>query len=371
MLIAHVVASLDARYGGPSRSVRRLAAAQAEAGHTVDILCGGAEEAVEEHGQLTVRTFRLSPPAKVCRSPDLNQHLSHPAYEVIHAHGIWLRPLHYAHIWAKRHRIPFVLSPRGMMASWAWQHHRRRKALAGALLHPGALKAVDGWHVTSSAEGSDIRRLGFVHPQSIAPNGGDVATPAQIETSRNHWIEHLRLPSGTRVALFYSRFHRKKRVIELIDLWNQLAPPGWLLLMVGLPDEFSVAQLRDYVSRAGGVHRVLVEDGTKTPAPFAIADLFLLPTHSENFGLVVAESLAHGVPCLVTDGAPWEEINAKQAGWCGSWLRFPRALTDALATPAGELRRRGSNGPAWMAADFSWARSARELVQFYDGLHRR
>ena len=67
--------------------------------------------------------------------------------------------------------------PRGMMNPWAWRHHSRRKAVARALIHPGALEAADGWHATSAGEAESLRALGFKQPVCVAPNGVCRARP--------------------------------------------------------------------------------------------------------------------------------------------------------------------------------------------------
>ena len=94
----------------------------------------------------------------------------------------------------------------------------------------------------------------------------------------------------------------------------------------------------------------------------------MLPSHSENFGLVVAEALAAGVPALVTDGTPWRGLAEHGSGWCVPWAEYPAALGTALATDAAELTAMGARARAWMAQDFSWAQAAGRLRKFYHDL---
>lgn len=370
MRILHVVASLEARHGGPSRSVRQLALAQAELGHVVELATTGPVPAEESpHPNLTIRTFGRRWPSAITRSPSLAAHLKQCSVEVIHAHGLWLRPLHYAHLTAGRQRIPLVIAPRGMMTPWAWNHHRRRKQFASNWVHPGALSAARGWHATSAVEAEEIRALGFTQPACVAPNAVEIPSVEEQHSAREHWQRRAPELAGRRVALFYSRFHSKKRVIELIDLWLAQSDPAWLLLMVGIPDQFSVPELSAYVQRQSASHRVLVLDGTSQPPPFAVAELFILPSHSENFGLVVAESLAHRVPVLVTDTTPWQELERHRAGWWVNWAHFPPTLRAALALTSAELRAGGEAGQAWVREAFVWSATAQHLLGFYRQLH--
>ena len=304
-------------------------------------------------------------PEIICPSPGLRAYLPKLAVEVIHSHGLWLRPLHYAHRHSRQRGIPHVISPRGMMTRWAWHHHRWQKTLAECLIHPGALKEAQGWHATSEAEADDIRRLGFQQPICVAPNGVDAPTAAELENATAYWREACPQAFQQPTALFYSRLHQKKRVLELIDLWLEHAPREWLLLVVGVPQTYTIGELASYVHRESAYDRVKVFDGTATPPPYVAASLFLLPSHSENFGLVIAEALAHGLPALVTDTTPWQSLHTKGYGWCIPWERFTETMGAALSEGPDRLRQRGLGARAWAMEAFSWTQCARQLAAFY------
>lgn len=370
MTICHIVASLDPRHGGPSKAVRALAKAQAGLGSRVELLTSGPVAKVEDEGHLTVRTLRGGWPKALCPIPGLRAALEKAQPDVVHAHGLWLRPLHTAHLYAEKAGIPLVLSPRGMMSPWAWRHHRWNKTFAEKFIHPGAFAAVAGWHATSAEEAQDIRDLGFIQPVCMAPLGVDVPADIELAGARTQWHEISPATLTHRTALFYSRFHGKKRVLELIDLWLEVAPKDWILLLVGIPEQYSVRDLRGYIYRAGGSDRIEVYDGAGRPAPYPAASLCLLPSHSENFGLVVAEALAAGVPALVTDSTPWKSLGAEGAGWCVPWADYPRTLREALAETPEQLASRGERARAWASRAFSWSVGGRLLEAFYAGLRQ-
>ena len=106
-------------------------------------------------------------------------------------------------------------------------------------------------------------------------------------------------------------------------------------------------------------------DSAGHPSPYAIASLFLLPSHAENFGLVIAEALAAGVPALVTDTTPWTGLAAQGGGWCVPWEKFGETLATALATRPADLQALGRRGADWVKRDFSWVRAAALLNEFY------
>ncbi len=370
MKITHIIPSLEARHGGPSSSVPALAAACARSGHEVDLLATVPGLGMSDtEGSLTTSTFTRGWPGKFCPSAGLREALIRSDSEIIHHHSLWLRTLHYAHQ-SSRRGARLVLSPRGMMSPWAWNHHRLRKRFANVFIHPGALAAAAGWHATSAEEADDIRRLGFTQPVCVAPNGVRLPEAERLMAARAVWRE--RCPSiGQRpVALFYSRFHRKKRLRELFHLWLAAPRDNWFLLIAGLPEEYSTAEVQGWITAAKAGDRVAVVDGTGLPAPYAIASLFLLPSHSENFALVIAEAMAAGVPALVTDSTPWSGLNIDQRGWCVPWAQFHRTLQAAMAEGPSRLAERGLRARAWVLREYSWEKSAGELTAFYRRLQK-
>ena len=109
-------------------------------------------------------------------------------------------------------------------------------------------------------------------------------------------------------------------------------------------------------------------EGYVTAPAYADADLFVLPTYSENFGMAVAEALAAGTPAVVTKGAPWASLEQQQAGW---WVdisieALTAGLEAAMSRNRGELSRMGCNGKAWMAAEFSWLEIGRRMLRTYE-----
>jgi glycosyltransferase involved in cell wall biosynthesis len=370
MRIAQIVPSLEEKHGGPSKSVQRLAATLSRLGHEVDLLATrpGNEAGATEDGRLRVLQFRRDRPEFLCASSDLQEHLRQHAYDCLHHHALWLRTLHYACRAGRATGARLVISPRGMLSDWSWRHRRWRKWLAARLVHPGAFTQAHGWHATSAAEADDIRRRGFSQPVCVAPNG--VEAPSAEELTRAHevWMRLCPAIAMRPVAVFYSRFHRKKRLLELIDLWIDIAPREWLLLVAGIPQEYTVESLTAYVQRHSAQERIAVFDGSNRPPPYAVASLFLLPSHSESFGMVIAEAMAWGVPVLVTDSTPWTELAEQNAGWCVPWENYGPALRQAIAESTDRLEQRGARARDWVLARYSWEQTARPLVEFYDRL---
>lgn len=391
--VIHVTPSLDPRHGGPSRTVPALAAAQAALGAKVCLAtltppASGSPLHDIRHSSLVIRHFPATPGPlgkTFCFSPGLAAFLRATPARAIHAHGVWLRPLHHASRSARLHHAPLILAPRGMLEPWALAHHAWKKRLASALIHPHALAAVSGWHATSLQEAdhfarlppwlrpSDLRSqvsaLSPPVPACVAPNGIAAPDPASASPARAAWLAAYPKLHDTRVALFYGRLHRKKRVAELIALWRSRPRPGWTLLLAGIPGDYTIPDLTTLTGDdPATASPIIIADGTGLPQPYALAELFLLPSHSENFGQAVAEALAAGVPALVTDTLPWRELDAASAGRCVSWTDYPAALDALLALPPPSLAALGASGRAWVLERFTWAASARRLLDFYPTL---
>jgi len=368
MRVCHIVPSLEERHGGPSKSVRALANQLVAGGDEVQLLA--TEETVGSFmaapgDRAAIRVFPRLAPRWLCRSPALRTHLLATPFDCVHHHSLWLLTLRYAAEAARRHQVPLVISPRGMMSGWAYRHRRWRKRLAELFVHPGAFGQAAGWHATSAEEAADIRALGFKQPICVSPNGVALPEAAGLAAARGAWTRLCPAARSRPVALFYSRLHRKKRVRELIDLWLSAPRGDWLLLITGLGEEYTAASLAAEVAARGATDRIAVLDSAGHPPPYAVASLFILPSHSENFGLVIAEALAAGVPALVTDTTPWSGLVPQGCGWCGPWEKFDASLATALTTRPDELRAMGGRGAKWIHQDFSRAGATALLHDFY------
>ncbi len=372
MRICHIVPSLEDRHGGPSRSVRALAGSLARLGETVELLTTAmaGEPAARLDSAVTLREFARVTPQWLARSPEMAAYLQASPVDCIHHHSLWLLTLRYAHQAATRHGIPLVISPRGMMSGWAHRHRRWRKWLAELFVHPGAFADAAGWHATSAEEADDIRQLGFNQPICISPNGVNLPAEDVLDAARTAWHQLCPAARSRPVALFYSRFHRKKRLRELVDLWLAAPRGDWLLLIAGIAEDYTAQEVSAWIAAAGARDRIAVYDGANCPPPYAVASLFILPSHSENFGLVIAEALAAGVPALVTDTTPWQGLAAGGSGWCVPWGQFTETLGVALSTPRADLAAMGNRGRSWVGREFSWEGAAHRLQKFYHRLSR-
>ena len=168
--------------------------------------------------------------------------------------------------------------------------------------------------------------------------------------------------------------HPSKGIPNLLHAWQRVMTrhPDWQLRIAGNDNDGHLEQVRRLAGELA-LQRVQFTGpcyGAAKAAAFAAADLFVLPSHSENFGLTVAEALASGTPVIVTRGAPWPQLEAQHAGW---WVdigaaSLAAALDTAMATPANELARMGRAGRAWMSTEYGWAAVGRDMAAVYGWL---
>jgi glycosyltransferase involved in cell wall biosynthesis len=280
---------------------------------------------------------------------------------ILHGHSLWRMPNVYVGRVARKTAARLVVSPHGALAGWALKRRRYRKEIFRALLQGPALQAAACFHATSEAEYEDIRRAGFAQPICILRHGVDLPT-----------LE--RAPGARKRLLFLGRVNSRKGVNVLLEAWRAVESEflDWDLEIVGPGDE--EGGLEDFAARIG-IRRVSFRGplcGAQKDQAFQEAGLFVLPSPSENFGLAIAESLAAGIPVIVTRGTPWREVETRKAGWwidCGV-PSLESALRDALSRPPLELQAMGQAGRAWMASDFSWEDVARQWQETYRWLAR-
>ena len=366
MKTVHVVPSIANEASGPSYSVPSLCRALGSAGAAVELHVlapapasdsGGVE--VHQHAWWPIlRRLGISPAMKRALRAAAERS------EIMHSHSLWMMPNIYP-AWAVRGTAcRLVASPRGTLSRWALRHHRWRKRVMWLLHQRRAIRAAALLHATSASEHDDIRRMGLRAPVAVIPNGIDI--PDTCECGAD--------PGGRRRLLYLGRIHPIKGIDDLLRAWRnvQASFEGWDLHITGPDNEGFVGRMKELAAELGAERVTFTGPayGAEKSRAYAEADLYVLPTHSENFGMTVAEALAHATPAIVTRGAPWDGLETNDCGW---WIDIgegplTECLRNALAASSEDLRARGLRGREWMERDFSWERIASMMLETYEWL---
>lgn len=280
---------------------------------------------------------------------------------VVHLHGVWVAPVQAAAAEALDCGAILVVSPHGMLRREALAKSRWRKRLVwlGALRR--TLAMADAIHVTSDAEGADLR--------AILPGCRPVLVPLGVKPPPD--APRQRSPESPRRAGYLGRLLPIKNLDVLLEAWARASPRGWRLAIDGPGSPEMIVRLRALADRLGIAD--VVDVGSTVPFDrlgehFASLDLFILPSRSEAFALVVGEALASGVPALVTDAAPWGGVERERCGWSvrPTVPDLAAAISRATALDVDSLAAMGSRARSWARSEYSWRNVAmRHLIDLY------
>ena len=407
MKVLHVIPGLSRDSGGPSRSVQGLVAGLNAAGIETWLmaLVKGEEPWVDG-----VTHFINGEP--------FEEVVERIGPDIVHLHCIWSPALHRCAVICRRKGIPYVIAPRGMLEPWSLRQKWLKKRIARWVYQDRDLKCAAALHATAESEAEQFRRLGFKNPVIVSPNGVNVPKNFEPRNTRN----------TRKRVLFVSRMHPKKGVLELVEAWGKLvevkvkgegeeevkvqgegeegvkgkgdSEDRWVCELVytvsgELEREYEVkvkerilALGMSYQDTDGTIHSSpspssspnfiftgALNDDEKWAA-YARADVFALPTYSENFGIVVAEALWAGVPVITTKGTPWGELETAK---CGKWIDLPSegsnpsawptlvaALREMMSLSDDERRQMGANGRRLVEEKYTWQAVVKEMVKGYE-----
>lgn len=375
MHIVLTISSLDRTAGGTSSAVAAMA--QHLAGRDCDVSVVSLEsdqplldEAGTKEGTPTVTLVQRDAPlwgawqnlSRFGRA--LRKEGEMHSNVVVHDNGIWLPVNHRVATTTRSLACPRVVSPHGMLEPWSMSQGAWKKKAAWWLYQKRDLQAAEVVVATAEQEARNIRALGVDGPIAIVPNGVDRPDSLpSVDDGTSGGREKRRV-------LFLSRIHQKKGLLNLVEAWRQLHPNGWEVVIAGPDENGHEAEVRQRISQCGVKEDFVFTGpvkGTEKWKLYQSADLFVLPTHSENFGIVVAEALSCGVPVITTRGAPWSDLVDHECGW---WIDvgvdpLAEALDRAISVSAADRAAMGRRGRELVDRKYTWPQVAAALQSVY------
>ncbi|HEY9652747.1 MAG TPA: hormogonium polysaccharide biosynthesis glycosyltransferase HpsP [Coleofasciculaceae cyanobacterium] len=387
MRILQIVPSISLVYGGPSQMVQGLSTALASQGVEVTVLTTDSngdvgqppldvplDRPVEQNGY-QVRYFRCSPFRRYKFSLDLLRWLWEHAseFDLAHIHALFSPVSTAAATVARQRKLPYILRPLGTLDPADLRKKRQLKQLYAALLERPNLAGAAGIHFTSTQEAKISERFGTNAPDIVIPLG---VTPLAMPP-KGQARTQFGIPDNQPLVLFMSRIDTKKGLNLLIPALEKLLAEGlkfrFVLAGTNPQDPNYERQIQEQVKASAiSPHTTITGfvTGELKAALLQDADLFVLPSYYENFGIAVAEAMVAGIPVVISDQVYiWEDVQSAEAGWvCPCEVEaLTQKLREALQT-VGEQQRRGDNARNYALQHYSWDAIAQQTIHTYQDI---
>ena len=383
MNIAFVLPYWGERFGGPVTVAKNIGGTLAAMGHNVSYWAtassGDGKEIISIE---SAHLYDIGWPRSWYRSRNLVRGLSAGigSVDIMHISGMWLHPTYAASRIARANNTPYVLRPAGGLEPWGLKSSRLKRLKKTVYLNLVGKSMMQGaacLHACSVQEAEHFRQVGYRGPITVIPNGVDISefTSGDRSEAEAYWPDLKERP----VVLFMSRLSREKGLDQLIPAWADLvksAPYKDTMLVIAGPDDRGyrkvIERMIDRYNVGSQVCMTGMVQGRRKLALLRRADIFILPSYSENFGIVVVEALACGTPVITTTGTPWEQLQEVDAG---RWVlpreaELARALRELLNMSQSERVAMGQRGQNLIQENYAWDRIVIKFLTVYDCILR-
>lgn len=316
--VVHVIPSIATRTGGPAVAVAELVAGLTEIGIDAEIVttdlggpAGFGRSLQKEDLPAAVQdswlhSFSVSRLRRFAYAPDMKSFLRAQAatIDLIHIHSLFLYPQYAAYAVARRGNVPYIVSPRGALDQWHRRRGRVRKSVVGAIWQNRLLAHAGGLHITSAQEEAMISDVSPETPRFCLPNAIDVRFWNVPAKTRPEIRSELAIPNDAPLLMFSGRVTRKKRLDLLIRALALLQ--GTELVVAGPDNENLKIRVYDplaaHLGVMGRVHWLGHVRADRLRDLLHAADVWVLPSETENFGNAAVEAMAAGVPVVLSHG---------------------------------------------------------------------
>jgi glycosyltransferase involved in cell wall biosynthesis len=383
MRILHVIASLAPRYGGPSKACLELCQELARRGEQVAIyttnIDGDGELDVPLglpvcRGGVEIQYFPVQSPRYYKFSLPLARALrtAIPQYDLVHIHSLYLFPSTVAAHYCRHYGIPYLIRPHGTLDPYMYGRHRTRKWIYERLFEWRNLNHAAAIHFTTAEEQELTRSLGLKAPGLVVPLGVNLQDYADAPPAGNFRAVHPET-HGQKLILFLGRLSFKKGLYLLAKAFGEVGRKrdDLRLVVAGPDDEGCGVQVRRWLEAEGVLEKSTFPGmllGSEKLAAFRDADMFVLPSYTENFGIAVVEAMACRLPVVISNRVNiWREVGDANAGLVVNCdvQEVGQALFTLLEAP-GLGREMGKQGRQLVEARFTWEAVGEQMIQVYE-----
>jgi len=377
--VLHVIASIDARFGGTSMALSGMAIAQARAGAKVSVATMFQEtednSLGEEMQKAGITLHRIGPSnAFLQRHPDIAPKLTQciADTDVVHIHALWEEIQHQAATIARKLKKPYVFTPHGMLDPWSLSQSKLKKQIYLLLRLRRDLNGASAIHYTAATEGDLVAPLQLKPKAIVEPNGIEFAEFEHLPDGGEFRTKFSQV-GDRRIVLFLSRIHRKKGLDLLLPAWAKAKRTDSVLVLAGPDNDGYGAEVNAMISQhhlQNDVIQTGILRGRDRIEAFAAAELFVLPSYQENFGIVVVEALACNCPVIISDQVNiHQEITAAGVGDVVPTRVEPLAdsISGYLSNPAASLSAR-ARARSFALETYDWSHIAQRWLTHYQSL---
>jgi glycosyltransferase involved in cell wall biosynthesis len=234
-------------------------------------------------------------------------------FDIVHIFGIWSPFVNIVIYLAKKLKKKIIVSPIGYLENWSLKQSKIKKMIAWFIYQKKMLERCDYIHATSEQEFYQIKKLNLKNVKIfLLPHGKLNIIYSDLKILKDNKIKRL---------LFFSRIHKKKGLLELIEAWNILSPQDWELEIIGPVTSLNYKKkIQKKIINYNLGDKVFfshpVYDEYSKQLKINNSDALILPSKNENFGFSICEAMFLSRIVICSLETPWKEINNAQVGFC-------------------------------------------------------